>query len=373
MDIRSGKVADIPLQREDNIFVASVFDLSEESFIRVQGAINNPEGINGVLVPYAANLSIEDVLLRVGGLKESASLRRVEVARRKRNADPNAADAEISESYYFNINPDLSYSADQPEFKLMPYDEIFVRTSPNYVPQVFVRVEGEVLYPDEYSLQRKDERISDLIKRAGGLSPLAFVQGATLIRVVQLSEEELRLRQQTLSEIQSSSAGSNLTIQTKAISPTQEEAIGIDLKKILQNPGSSEDVSLVDGDVIRIPKRLETVRVQGEVLYPTSVRFGDSKSFMDYISESGGFNKNSLKSLAYVLYPNGSVDRTRRFLFVNIYPTVEPGSEIIVPRRSINTQQKITQTNLLINTITGTLTSALTLFGILRLNSQRPQ
>ncbi|MDP5120646.1 MAG: hypothetical protein NWQ46_03555, partial [Spirosomaceae bacterium] len=150
---------------------------------------------------------------------------------------------------------------------------------------------------------------------------------------------------------------------------TEKEAIGINLRRILENPGSIEDMVLTDGDLVRIPKRLETVRVQGEVLYPTSVRYQNDKNFIDYISESGGFNSKAQRSLAYVLYPNGSVDRTRKFLFVNIYPKISPGSEIIIPRREANTQQKIAQTNSLVTTITASITGLLTLFTLLQLNN----
>jgi protein involved in polysaccharide export with SLBB domain len=319
----------------------------------------------GIGLAYVKGLTLKDVLIEAGGLKESASLGRVEVARRKRNVDPNSLDATISDIYYFDIDPNLNFAAGGSEFELRPYDEIFVRTSPNYVAQTFATIEGEVLFPSNYALRSKDEKISDLIARAGNLSPLAFVEGATLIRRIQLSEQEIKLRQETLLDIQKG-AQSNEVVNTEEIDPTEMEAIGINLKKILANPGSKDDMILIDGDVVRIPKRLETVRVQGEVLYPTSVRYQDNKNFIDYISESGGFNKKAQKSLAYVLYPNGSVDRTRRFLFVNIYPDIEPGSEIIIPRRTVNTQQKIAQTNSLVSTITASVTGLLTLFTLLQ-------
>jgi protein involved in polysaccharide export with SLBB domain len=364
--IMDGTTEDIKLRREDQVIVPSIFSLNELSTVRIQGAVNNPLVLDGGIgLAYVKGLTLKDVLIEAGGLKESASLGRVEVARRKRNVDPNSLDATISDIYYFDIDPNLNFAAGGSEFELRPYDEIFVRTSPNYVAQTFATIEGEVLFPSNYALRSKDEKISDLIARAGNLSPLAFVEGATLIRRIQLSEQEIKLRQETLLDIQKG-AQSNEVVNTEEIDPTEMEAIGINLKKILANPGSKDDMILIDGDVVRIPKRLETVRVQGEVLYPTSVRYQDNKNFIDYISESGGFNKKAQKSLAYVLYPNGSVDRTRRFLFVNIYPDIEPGSEIIIPRRTVNTQQKIAQTNSLVSTITASVTGLLTLFTLLQ-------
>jgi protein involved in polysaccharide export with SLBB domain len=365
-DIMQGTVEDIKLRREDQVIVPSIFSLNELSTVRIQGAVNNPLVLEGGIgLAYVKGLTLKDVLIEAGGLKESASLGRVEVARRKRNVDPNSLDATISDIYYFDIDPNLNFAAGGSEFELRPYDEIFVRTSPNYVAQTFATIEGEVLFPSNYALRSKDEKISDLIARAGNLSPLAFVEGATLIRKIQLSEQEIKLRQETLLDIQKG-AQSNEVVSTEEIDPTEMEAIGINLKKILANPGSKDDMILIDGDIVRIPKRLETVRVQGEVLYPTSVRYQNNKNFIDYISESGGFNKKAQKSLAYVLYPNGSVDRTRRFLFVNIYPEIEPGSEIIIPRRTVNTQQKIAQTNSLVSTITASVTGLLTLFTLLQ-------
>lgn len=365
-DIRSGKQPDVVLRREDNIVVSSVFDLTEISYVRVQGAINNPDAKISVELPFIKNMSIEDVLVQVGGLTEAASLSRIEVVRRKRNINPNATDAQISDIFYFDVNPDLSVSKEATSFVLFPFDEIFVRTSPNYLAQTFASVEGEVLYPDKYGLQKKDEKISDLIERSGGLSPLAYIEGATLIRKIQLSEDEIALRQKTLEEV-SEKGTANQVIEVKEIDSTKEEAIGIDLKNILENPGSISDMILLDGDVIRIPKRLETVRVQGEVLYPTSVKYINGKEFMDYISESGGFTKRSMRSRTYVLYPNGSVDRTRRFLFVNVYPKIQPGSEIIVPQKLVNPQQQVAQVQGFIGTITATLGTVLTLFTLLRL------
>lgn len=359
-DILANRIPDVPLKRLDVVYIPSVFEMSENSTVRVYGAINNADAEVGVIFPFIKDQTIEDVLVKVGGLTEAASLSRIELVRRKRNVDPTQAGAQISELFYFDINDDLSVSGDAQRFKLMPYDEIFVRNSPNYSKQLFVNIEGEVLYPDIYAIQKKDEKISDLILRAGGMTPLAYMDGATLLRKVQLSEAEIELRKQTIADL-SLANPNNQSIQVTEISPEKEEAIGISLRRILENPGSDDDMILQEGDLIRIPKRLETVRIQGEVLYPTSVKFRGN-GLRSYISKSGGFTKKSSRSKAYVLYANGSVDRTRRFLFVNVYPRIEPGSEIIVPQRVMNTQQQLSQFQNILATLGATLTSITTIF-----------
>lgn len=363
-DLQTGKVPDVPLKRLDEVFVPSVFDMSENSSIRVYGAINNADATAGVILPFVKDQTIEDVLVKVGGLTEAASLSRIELVRRKRNVDPTQAGAQISDIFYFDINQDLSVSREAQKFKLLPFDEIFVRSSPNYSRQLFVNIEGEVLYPDKYAIQKKDEKISDLILRAGGMTPLAYIDGATLLRKVQLSEAEIEMRRKTISDL-TISAQSTQPIQAEELSPEKQEAIGINLRKILAEPGSQEDMILQEGDVIRIPKRLETVRIQGEVLFPTSVKYNGS-NLRAYISKSGGFTKKSLRSKAFVLYANGSVDRTRRFLFVHVYPRIEPGSEIIIPQKIMNTQQQLNQFQNILTTLGATLTSITTIFLLTR-------
>ncbi|MCU0325504.1 MAG: SLBB domain-containing protein [Spirosomaceae bacterium] len=367
-DVLKGKVNDIALKREDLITIPSMFDLIEPAFIRISGAINNPAAVEGVELPFVRNMTIEDVLVKVGGLSESASLSKVEVVRRKRNVDATSANAQISDRFEFTINPDLKIDGRGDKFILFPFDEIFIRRSPNYVEQTFVEINGEVFYPAKYGIQSKDEKISDIIKRAGGLTPQAYIEGATLIRKVSLSEVEIAQRRRTINEIQNSTVG-NQTVAVDDIDPTRSESIGVDLKKAMSNPGSVDDMILQDGDVIQIPKRLETVRIQGEVLYPTTVKYLNGASFQEYISRAGGFNKRSLKSKAYVLYANGSVDRTRKFLFVNVYPKVEPGSEIIIPQKTVNTTQQIAQAQNLLGTIGATITTLIGILGIFRLSN----
>ncbi|SOE19951.1 protein involved in polysaccharide export, contains SLBB domain of the beta-grasp fold [Spirosomataceae bacterium TFI 002] len=366
-DIKSGIASDFQLKRQDVLVVPSVFDLTEDATIRISGAINNPAAIEGVEIPFMKNLTLEDILVRVGGLTEAASLNRVEIVRRKRNVDQTVTNAQIADIIVVDISPDFNVLKGDKNPVLMPYDEIFVRSSPNYQEQSFVEIQGEIFYPSIYGINTKEERISDLIERAGGLTPQAYIEGATLIRTVVLSDVELRMKQRALEDIAASGTAGQI-IEVDAVEPTQQQSIGINLKKILQNPKGLEDIMLKDGDVIKIPQLLETIRIQGEVLYPNTVKYFKGSSFKDYVSEAGGFTRRSLKGRSYVLYANGSVDRTRKFLMFNIYPNVKPGSEIIVPQRAENTAEALNRTSGIIQTLSATIGALVGIYGLVQLN-----
>lgn len=359
-DVLNGVTPDLVLTRLDEIIVPSKFEMAETAYVSVEGEVNNTKiGENEGKFQYTTDMTLEDVLVQAGGLKESAYTSEVEVVRRKRNSVAGAANAQISEVYKFNVNRDLSLNAKATNFVLFPFDQVIVRKSPNYVEQQTVFVEGEVLVNGPYTIINKNDKISDIIKRAGGLTELAYPEGATLLRrtVVknldepvdyeQVQQTEKRIKQGTL---------------TGDLPNVKEEKIGIVLKNILKNPGSFEDLVVQEGDIIRIPKRLETVQVTGSVLYPTTVKYGKGMNFGDYISQSGGFTVQSLRKSSYVKYPNGNIDRTRRFLFFNVYPKVQPGSEIFVPTRTapaLNTQQTISTATTLLSSIMGLIVTVL--------------
>ena len=368
-DIINGKSPDVPLRREDLVVVHSRFDLTEESYIRISGAINNENAAEGVEIPYINNMTLEDLLVRVGGLTEAASLNRIEIVRRKKNVNVNMANAQISEIIQLEVSPDLSVGGDK-GVVLEPFDEIFVRKSPNYEEQTFVTLQGEVFYPSTYGIQSKEERISDLIKRAGGLTLQAYIPGATLIRTVELTDREIEQRKKTLRSINKTEPGETVgLLDEEELSNFREESIGIDLAKIMQNPGSLEDITLRDGDIIKIPKKLETVRVQGEVLYPTTVKYLKGSGLKNYIAGSGGFTNKSLKRKTYVLYPNGSVDKTRKLLVFNLYPKIQPGSEIIVPQKTQNGAEQLQSISTILGTLSATLGTIFGIYGILKLNN----
>ncbi|MGA0558480.1 SLBB domain-containing protein [Larkinella sp. VNQ87] len=350
-NIMNGTEPDIELKREDQVIIPSRFEMAEFANISIVGEVITP--IEST--PYVANMTLEDLILRAGGLKESAAAAQIEVVRRKKDVDITSKTAQVSEIFRFNVDRDLSIKPTDSKFALFPYDQVIVRRSPNYQEQTFVNVDGEVLIPGEYPIITKDQRISDLVKMAGGLSPFAYVEGATLVRTIQLSEAELQMRQQAITELADDSP--NAVVKENVVQEGKEQQIGISLRKILNNPGSLEDMILQPGDILRIPKQLETVRVGGEVLSPTTAKYRRGQSFQDYISQAGGFTSRSARKRAYVVYANGSADRTRRFAFFNVYPRVEPGSEIIVPQ---STKGELTPLQIIQST-TGIVGSVMTL------------
>ena len=312
-------------------------------------------------------MTVEDLVEKAGGLKESAATGRIEVIRRKKKIgkdDPSQITSTIGERFNFAINSNLSIDPSASKFILEPFDEVFVRSSPNYEKQQFISIEGQVTFPGVYGLERKNERISEVITRAGGLNAQAYPKGATLVRKFKISKQEADRKSEQMSELSDNTT--EASVKVKSVKEETSESIGIDLVKALEQPNSSADMLLQDGDIIKIPKEPQTVRMQGEVLYPTSTRYVESLPFKHYISEAGGFTELSSRKRSYIIYANGSVDRTRKFLgLINIYPKVQPGSEIVVP--SLNIRQGASQQALqTIQTLTMGLTSVATLFALIR-------
>ena len=360
------------LKEEDILNILSLNDLSEDSYVEISGEINNP----GVF-PYSENLSVSDLILLAGGFKENASESRIEINRRL-SSDKKLNENNITEilTFDFNQNPKES------PIIIKPFDQIIIRKNPNFYVQQYARVEGEVMYPGKYAISSKNERISDLMNRSGGFKNMAYLKGATLIRLTEFAElkSDLTKKIKNLNDLKikvSSKKGAltesevllikridedlkNLETQknenknlasyakTERISEiikknsvqgnipiSKSEAIGIDLEEIIRSPKSKSDLLLKEGDVIVVPKKVETVRLRGELLYPTTVRFIPNKSLKYYINSSGGFDNKAKRSDTYIVYANGDVARTKKFLFFNIYPKAEPGSEIIVPKKPL--------------------------------------
>ena len=191
---------------------------------------------------------------------------------------------------------------------------------------MLVRVEGEVNFPGSYAISRKSERISDLVKRSGGTTDDAYIPGARLTRRV---EESQVSRLEGLSAIDTS----ELQLDLEAIVEAKEQAIGIDLENILKNPYSTHDLILEEGAVLTIPKDLQTVRLNGALLYPVTTRYQNRMGLKRYVGQAGGFADNASKSNVFVIYANGSVDQTKNYVLFRSYPRVEPGAEIIVPQK----------------------------------------
>lgn len=374
--IMNGTTPDIELRREDVLSIPSRYDLKEEYYVRITGEVNIPGSY-----AFAENLSVADLILKAGGFKDAASNSYIEIARRVRND----VSGKVAEIINLEVDANLNLKEDDAKVILQPFDHIFIRRSPGFQRERIVEVDGEVFYPGEFALSDANERISDLIRRAGGLNQFAYPKGATLIRRTEyyeakteselkeenlrsvvtklqreglslseaeeialeriekrlLDKEEAKVRmeekeKQTLASrfraerLQDVSVGDTALVQYEF---KEQELIGINLEAILANPGSAQDLILEEGDIISIPKELQTVRMRGEVLFPTTARFQDFRGFRSYISRAGGFTEDARRGKSYVVYANGDVQRTRKFLFLKFYPHIEPGAEIIVPKR----------------------------------------
>lgn len=347
--IINGKAGDIALQREDSVVVYSALDLQEKKTISIDGYVQKPGKF-----PFAKNLTVEDVILQAGGLKEGASTTRIEVSRRIINAMDQASSSELSKLYLVDINPDFALKGPGNNgFKLEPFDVISVRRIQSFVEGRQVTLEGEVYFPGNYAISTKIERISDIVKRAGGLNKEAYPEGAYLIRKRKLTDLEREKRLDQLKKIKKSNSDN---VDTASIKDIEEEVldlkeqVGIDLAKILRRPGSRADLILQDGDLLKIPTQLQTVKLSGEVLYPVSIRYEPYKRLRGYVHSAGGFSSNALRRRTYVIYANGSVKSARNYLFMNDFPKIKPGAEIFVPlkmRRESNVQQTVAVTSAL--------------------------
>ncbi len=335
--ILAGTEPDVELKREDVIRISSIFDLKEEFSVRIDGEVRNPG-----IFDYAAGMTLQDLVMQAGGFRESASTKRIEVSRRVKNADALSIAAQTAEIFQVNINRTLDNEAN---FELMPFDIVVVRTEAGYETQKTVQIEGEVLYPGRYTITKKNERISDLVKRAGGFTPFAYIEGASLKRAgnitQKMAETERERSEKTLKqqdEYERMVALRYLQQNTNSINELHlsrnlnNDFVGINLERIIQKPGKRGDLILEDGDVIRVPKELQTVEVSGEVLAPSTAIYAPNKGFKQYINQAGGFSQRALRKNAYIIYANGSVKSTNRFLFFNNYPPVKPGAEIFVPQ-----------------------------------------
>jgi protein involved in polysaccharide export with SLBB domain len=340
-DILAGTQNDIPLKREDEVVISSIFDLKTAYKIQIDGEVRNAGTYD-----FAEGMTLKELIVQAGGFTEAASAKRIEIARRIKESNVMSQSAHTSEIYHVNIERDLSGAED---FVLQPFDVINVRLAKGYQRQRSVRIEGEVLYPGQYILTRKDERVSDLIKRAGGFTAYAYTDGASLKRKSILEDEldstgnqferKSKLEQERFQErVERLNALQKSTINPNELGAVQRSAVnnsyvGINMDEILRHPEGSNDLILEEGDVLHIPKQLQTVRVSGEVLSPVTVIYSSNKGFKEYISQAGGFSERALKKRAYVVYANGSARSTSKFLFFNNYPKIKPGAEIFVPQR----------------------------------------
>ena len=321
--ILNGTKPDIALQRNDELYIPSIHDLQDLGTINVFGEVARPGEF-----PFAENTTLEDIIIQAGGLKESASTVRVDVSRRIKNSKGTQTSEQIGEFYSFALKEGFVIDG-EPGFKLQPYDQIFVRKSPTYQTQVNVSVNGEVLYGGRYALTQKAERLSDLIQKAGGVTPYAYVKGARLVRKI---NDEERMRMESVLKMAQNTATKSDSIDVSKLDLGNVYYVGIDLEKALANPQSDADIVLRDGDEIIIPEYNNTVRISGAVMYPNAVSYQDNKTLAHYIEQAGGYGVSAKKNKAYIIYMNGQVKKAKKFSS----SIIQPGCEIIVPTKERN-------------------------------------
>ena len=315
----NGTIPDIVLQRNDVLFIPSIHDINDWGDVEIAGEVIAPG-----TYPYADNMTLEDLVIAAGGLKESASLVRVDVARRIKNPTSAEDTKEIGEMFTFSLKDGFVVDG-EPGFVLQPYDHVYVRRSPAYSEQKNVAIDGEILYGGTYTLTSKDERISDLVKKAGGTTQFAYVRGAKLVRRANANELQ---RMQDVVVLLRRQMGDE-RVDSLGIKVDSTFSVGIDLEAALKAPGSDADIILREGDVVVVPKYNNTVRINGAVMQPNVVSYKQGKDVKYYIGQAGGYNQVAKKNKKYIIYMNGQIAAVKR----RGKNLVEPGCEIIVPNK----------------------------------------
>ena len=319
--ILRGSVADIPLQNEDILFIPTLAEHQNLRTLTITGEVIFPGTYE-----FADRMTIEDLILQAGGLTDRASTIKVDVSRRLR--DPNAAEAtmEIAKTFSFSL-------ADQTSFTLEPYDIVQVRRSPVFQDPIRVTVEGEIAFEGSYTMEQKNQRLSDVVKSAGGIVPGAYVRGARLVRRMTADE---KARMQAVINMARQSADGKDSIALNKIAMSDTYTVGIHLDEALAHPGSTQDIELMDGDRLIIPRFNHTVRISGDVNAPNTVAFEDGENYKYYIKQAGGFGDRAKKSHTYIVYQNGTMAVAKE-------GKIEPGCEVVVPSKAPRNQNSIAQ------------------------------
>lgn len=309
--IMNGTVPDIILRNNDELYIPSKFDLSDAGTLTISGEVAEPDTF-----VYADNMTLEDLIIRAGGLLKSASLARVDVIRRIKDPNATVAGKELSKMYSFSVKDNYVIEGEN-GFKLEPYDEVIVRKSPNYTSGKYIYVNGEINFPGKYPLTKRQERLTDLLEKAGGVTDFAYLKGARLVRRVNEAELE-RMK----AAMHTSGLGDSLVLDLKTT-----YYVAIDLDKAVQDPGGKYDVVLREGDELELPVYPTTVRVEGCVLSPNEITFEPERRVGYYIEQAGGYSSQAKKKKKYMISMNGHISK------VGKRDKVEPGSEIIVPMK----------------------------------------
>ena len=297
--LMSGEIQDIPLNREDKIIIKAIDELKENYNISVSGSVINPGSID-----YYDGLTAADAIFKSGGFTEGGIPYRIEVSRRIKNDTTNIPNSQNVRIFSLNVDESLRLNGEDQNFKLAPFDVLFIRKSPRYESQKSATILGEIVYPGTYTILTNFERITDLIPKAGGMRSEAYLRGAKFYR--------------------------------------NRELVAVDLNTILKTPSLPSNLLLKNGDSLYIPKKSETVRILGSVLNPSVVNFDPNFSYKDYISQAGGYGDKAWKSRVFVSNPNGRTYRTKKFLFFRSYPKIESGSIVTVPEKAEKTEIQTT-------------------------------
>ena len=315
--IMEGRQVDVPMQKNDVLFIPSIHDLEDLGSVTIHGEVARPGEY-----PYADNMTLEDLVIGAGGLRESASTVRVDVARRIKDPKGTEIGEETSQMFTFSLKDGFVVQGEA-GFHLEAYDHVYVRRSPAYQPQRNVAVTGEVLYEGSYAMTVKNERLSDVIAKAGGITPYSYVRGAKLTRV---ANQEERARMQRVVSMMRRQLGEDM-VDSLGIRVENTFTVGIDLEAALANPGSDADLTLREGDVLFIPEYVNTVRINGAVMMPNTITYSLGGSIKEYIGQAGGYSQRAKKGKKFVIYMNGQIARLKN------KSQIEPGCEIVVPSK----------------------------------------
>ena len=336
--IMTGAVADLPLQNEDVLFIPTQEELRKERSFTITGEVMNPGTFE-----YADNTTIEDLIIQAGGLRDGASLARVDVSRRINNPYSTVKTREIAQSFSFDLKDGLVISGDR-QFFLQPYDIVHVRRSPGYVMPRNISVTGEVNYEGSFTIERKNLRLTDAIQMAGGVTPDAYVKGARLVRTM---NDEERSRRAAVMDALRSSLNHKDSVAWDKMEMGNSYVIGIELDKALEHPGSDYDIVLRENDRIDVPEYNGTVKISGDVQFPNTVTFTGSKSYKWYINKAGGYSETARKKKTFIVYQNGMMAKA------GSGAKIEPGCEIVVPSKKPKQPWRVAEVLAGISSLTG--------------------
>jgi len=364
-EVMKGTAEDVLLQKDDSVMITSLFDYREEQSVSISGAVQEPGTFK-----WIENITLKDLIYKAKGFTEMANTDSVELVRVIKDPERLLNSNERTIVLKFALDKNLNFVNGSSDISLENGDQVIVRTISGYEAIRMVKVEGEVLQPGDYSITNKAERISDVIKRAGGFTKYAYPLGAFLIRTEKQSGVQQKLNEITKdnSKKQFESKNDNKVdatmLKTAGITAPvdgldsinnkfsksksvdkvfkTEGIVGINMTEIMKHPGGKEDFYLEDGDDIFVPRELQTVRVMGEVLFPTYVGYEKGKTLGSYISNAGGFTELAQEKKVFVLYANGTAKSTTSFLGIRHYPRLQPGARIIVPEKPTEIKNPLT-------------------------------